>query len=154
MAKSGLQKTVVVKNKKAYFNYEILDKFVCGIQLVGTEIKSIRLSKVSLPESYCYVADGEVFVKGMTIAQYENATHFNHEPDRVRKLLLTKREIEKIAHKLKDQGLTIIPTKLFVNDRGFAKLEIGIGRGKKLHDKRDSIKDKDTKRELQRQKII
>jgi SsrA-binding protein len=154
MAKSGLQKNVSIKNRKAYFNYEILDKFICGLQLMGTEIKSIRLSKVSLPESFCYTAGGEVFVKGMTIAQYENATHYNHQPDRVRKLLLNKKEIEKIKNKLKDQALTIIPTKLFINDRGFAKMEIGIARGKKLHDKRDSIKDKDVKRDLQKQKLL
>ena len=148
MGKKEAFKPVNVKNKKAFFNYEILDKYTCGMVLKGTEIKSIRLNKVSLGEAYCFVNNGEVFVKGMHIAIYEQGTHFNHVPTRDRKLLLNKKEITKINKGLEEKGLTLVPLRLFINDRGFAKLEIGIGRGKKLHDKRESLKEKDAKKKI------
>lgn len=148
--KPEIQKTVNIKNKKASFEYEFLETFCVGMVLQGTEIKSIRLGKASLMEAYCYINNSELFIKSMNIAVYEQGTHYNHEPTRVRKLLLQKREIRNLENNLKDQGLTIVPYRLFINDRGFAKLEIALAKGKKLHDKRDSIKEKDTKRDLQR----
>ena len=116
--------------------------------LMGTEIKSIRLGRATLGEAYCYINNGEMFVKSMNIGVYEMGTHFNHTPTRERKLLLNKKEITKIQKKLEEQGLAIVPVRLFVNNRGFAKLEIGIGKGKKLHDKRESLKEKDANRKL------
>lgn len=150
MKKTVIQKSVQIKNKKAYFEYEFLDKLIAGMVLKGSEIKSIRQGKVSLNEAYCFINKEEVFVKAMNIAVYEQATHFSHEPTRERKLLLQKREIQKLEDKLKDKGLTVIPIRLFITDRGFAKLEIALAKGKKLHDKRDSIKEKDMKREMDR----
>lgn len=146
--KKDLYKPVNIKNRKAYYNYEIVDKYVAGMVLTGTEIKSIRLGRATLGEAYCYINKGEMFVKSMNIAVYELGTHFNHTPTRERKLLLNKKEIVRIQKKLEEQGLAIIPVRLFVNDRGFAKLEIGVGKGKKLHDKRESLKEKDAKRKL------
>lgn len=146
--KKDLYKPVNIKNKKAFFNYEIVDKYVAGMVLMGTEIKSIRLGKATLGEAYCFVNNGELFIKSMNIAIYELGTHFNHTPTRDRKLLLNKKEINKIQRKLEEQGLSIVPIRLFINDRGFAKIEIGIGKGKKLHDKRESLKEKDAKRKL------
>ena len=145
--------SVTVKNKKARFEYEWLDTYVSGIVLQGTEIKAIRLNKVNLQESYCYIHRGEVFVKGLHIGQYTLGTHYNHEEKRERKLLLKKQEIEKIKKRMEEKGLTLIPTKLFLNNRGLAKLEIALAKGKKIHDKRDSIKDKDMKRELAKLKL-
>ena len=148
--KQDIQKIVNIKNKKASYEYQFLEKFTAGIVLKGTEIKSIRTGKVSLNEAYCFVSKSELYVKSMNIAVYELGTHYNHEPTRERKLLLEKREIVKLEKKLKDQGLTIVPVRLYINDRGFAKLEIALAKGKNLHDKRDSIKDRDTARDLQR----
>lgn len=145
--KKDLYKPVNVKNRKAKFNYAIEDTYVAGMVLKGTEIKSIRLGRVTLGEAYCYVNNGEVFVKNMNIAPYEMGTHFNHVPTRERKLLLNKKEIRKIERSMEEQGMTIVPMRLFMS-RGFAKLEIGIGKGKKLHDKRESLKEKDAKRKL------
>lgn len=145
-------KTVEIKNKRASFDYEWIETFTAGLQLVGTEIKSIRQSKVSLQESYCYVNRGEIFVKSMHIAEYDHGNINNHDPLRERKLLLHKREIAKIEKMLKDQGITLIPTKLFINENGFAKLNIAVAKGKKTHDKRDSLKEKDAKREISRAK--
>lgn len=145
--KKDLYKPVNVKNRKAKFNYAIEDTYVAGMVLKGTEIKSIRLGRVTLGEAYCYVNNGEVFVKNMNIAPYEMGTHFNHAPTRERKLLLNKKEIRKIERSMEEQGMTIVPMRLFMS-RGFAKLEIGIGKGKKLHDKRESLKEKDAKRKL------
>ena len=143
-------KNIVIKNRKASFNYQFLDTYICGMSLKGTEIKSIRQLKVSLQEAYCVVDRAEVFIKGMHIAQYEQGGHYNHDPVRLRKLLLTKQEIRKIINKLKDKGLTLIPVKLFVNERGLAKLEIAVAKGKKLHDKREDIKKKDMAKELKK----
>ena len=147
---SRFKTKISIKNKKAYFDYEISDKFTAGIMLLGTEIKSIRESKASIKEGYCYVDNGEVFVKNMNIAEYSNGGFVNHEPLRVRKLLLNKREINKIEKKLKDKGITLIPLLLFLSDKGIAKLEIGIAKGKKLSDNRESLKQKDSKRDLDR----
>jgi SsrA-binding protein len=147
---SKIQKKISIKNKKAYFDYEILDKYTAGIKLLGTEIKSIRESKASIKEAYCYVDNGEVFIKNMHITEYANGGFINHEPYRLRKLLLNKKEIEKIEKKLKDVGITIVPLVMFISEKGYAKLEIGIAKGKKLYDKRESLKQKDTKRDLDR----
>ncbi len=146
-------KQVQVKNRKARFEYHFLDTYVAGIELTGTEVKSIRQSKVSLQEAYCYFNRDELFVKQMHIAPYFDGTHFNHDPVRERRLLLTRKELNKLQDTLKEQGLTVIPSRLFINDRGWAKLEIAVAKGKKLYDKRDDIKQKDTKRELDRLKI-
>ncbi len=145
-----MQNQVKIKNKKAYFEYFISEKYTAGIQLLGTEIKSIRTGKVSLAESYCTFKGDEFFVINMHIAEYQYGTHYNHEPKRDRKLLLTKRELRKLGIKIKEKGFTVIPTFLFINKKGLAKLEIGVARGKKLYDKRETIKHKDTQRDLER----
>lgn len=139
-----------IKNKKAYFEYEILDKFVAGIQLAGPEIKSVRAGKASIKEAYCFFKKQELFVKGMHITEYKPASYNNHEPLRERKLLLNRTELNKLHKKLKNKGLTIIPLKMFLSKSGYAKLEIGLAQGKKLHDKRDSIKQRDDKRTMDR----
>lgn len=152
MSKQRFSDTVNIRNRQATFEYELLDKYIAGIVLTGTEIKSIREGKVNLQDGYCYVNDGELFAKGINITPYAQGTHYNHEATRERKLLLKRAEIKKIEQKL-ERGLTVVPIRLFINDRGFAKLEIALARGKKLHDKRDSIKERDAKRELDRMKI-
>ncbi|MFO8002482.1 MAG: SsrA-binding protein SmpB [Marinilabilia sp.] len=139
-----------IKNKRAYFDYEILEKYVAGIQLSGTEIKSIRNGRAGLVESYCYFVKGELWVKGINIAEYFYGTFNNHAPHRVRKLLLNKKELKKLERKTKESGLTIVPLRMFLNDRGYAKLEIALAKGKKKHDKRETLKTKDTQRELER----
>ena len=149
MAKKA-EKHINIKNKKASYEYEFIDKYVAGMVLVGSEIKSIKEGKVSLQEGYCYFNRGELFIKGINIAEYTQANQFNHNPTRERKLLLNKQELQKLQKKLKDVGLTIIPIRLFINNRGIAKLEIALAKGKKLHDKRDSIKDKDVQRDIDR----
>ncbi len=141
---------IVIKNKKASHDYELLEKFVAGIKLAGTEIKSIRMGKAALADSYCFFSDGELFIRGMHIAEYWWGNLNNHDPLRERKLLLTKRELKRIERKVKETGLTIIVTKVFINDRGLAKAEIAISKGKKEYDKRQTIKRKDTERELDR----
>ncbi|AGA78338.1 SsrA-binding protein SmpB [Echinicola vietnamensis] len=143
-------KIVNIKNRKASFEYEFLDKYVAGISLKGTEIKSIREGKVSLKEAFCYFKRGELFIKQMHISPYTQAAHFNHDAVRERKLLLNRKELDKLESKLTEKGLAIIPVRIFINDRGLAKVEIALGRGKKLHDKRQDIKKKDAKRELDR----
>ena len=142
-----------IKNRKASFEYEFLEKFTAGIVLKGTEIKSVREGKVSLQESYCYFHNGELFIKGMHIAPYEQANIFNHDPLRDRKLLLKKRELRKLETALNEKGLTIVPTRLFISDKGHAKVNIALAKGKKIHDKRESIKQKDLKREMDRMKF-
>ena len=127
---------------------------MAGLELTGTEIKSIRQSKVSLQEAYCYFRGDELYVKQMHVAAYTEGSHFNHDPVRERRLLLTRRELNKLQDSLKkEQGLTVIPSRLFINDRGWAKLEVAVAKGKKLYDKREDIKQKDTKRELDRLKL-
>ncbi len=139
-----------IKNKKAYFNYEITDLYIAGMQLTGTEIKSIRNSKVSINESYAVIIKEEVFVKNMTISVYEQGNYNNHDPLRLRKLLLNKKEIAKIVRAIQEKKLTLIPTRLFINEKGLAKIEIGLARGKKMYDKRDDIKKKDLQRDSDR----
>jgi SsrA-binding protein len=143
-------KSVNIKNKRASFEFQLLDKYVAGIQLSGTEIKSIRLAKASITESFCSFKGDELYVVGMHIAEYELGTYANHEPRRERKLLLQRQELKKLQKKLKDQGLTIVPLRLFISESGYAKLEISLAKGKKLHDKRDSLKEKDMKRDIDR----
>ena len=139
-----------VVNKKASFEYHLLDIYEAGIQLTGTEIKSIREGKASLSEAYCTFIQNELFIKNMHVAEYTHGTHYNHEPKRMRKLLLNKNELKKLLSKTKEKGLTIIPVKLFINERGFAKLEIALAKGKKVYDKRESIKQRELSRELKR----
>lgn len=142
--------TINIKNKRASFEYTFLDKYVAGMQLTGTEIKSIRLGKANISDAYCVFVKDELYVRNMQIEEYAKSTYFNHEPKRDRKLLLNKHELKKLAGKLKDQGLTVIPTRLFINDNGYAKLEIALAQGKKLYDKREDIKKRDTQREIAR----
>ena len=141
---------VNVKNKKARFDYEISDTYVAGIVLTGTEIKSIRDGKASLTDTYCVVERGEVWVKGMNISEYFYGSYNNHVARRDRKLLLNKKEIAKIAKQSEDAGFTIVPMRVFINDRGLAKMQIGIGRGKKQYDKRQSIREREDKRNMDR----
>lgn len=146
----ALQKNVRIKNRKAKFQYEILDTFVAGIVLRGTEIKAIREGKASIAESFCEFSNNELFVINMTIQEYSHATHFNHNPRTERKLLLNRSELKKLEKDVKNSGLTIIPLLLFTNDKGLAKLEIALCRGKKEYDKREVIKNRDSKRNLDR----
>lgn len=145
--KEGIAKKIDIKNKKASFEYFFLEEYSAGMVLTGTEIKSIRMSKFSLNESFCIMMNDGLYVRGMNIARYTEGTYNNHDPLRDRKLLLQKKEIKRLSEKLKDQGNTIIPTRLFIGDNGLAKLEIALGRGKKLYDKRDTIKTRDLARE-------
>jgi SsrA-binding protein len=144
------QQKVAIKNKRAKFEYEFLEKFTAGIQLTGTEIKSIRAGKASIIEGYCSFENDELFIYNMHVAEYDNGGFINHHPTRKRKLLLKKQELQKLAKKLKDQGLTIVPTLLFVADSGFAKLNIALAKGKKLVDKRQDLRAKDDKRRMDR----
>ena len=139
-----------ISNKKAFFNYEILDKYIAGIRLQGTEIKSIRLGKASLVDSFCEFEGHELFVKNLNISEYILGTHYNHAPRRTRKLLLERGELFKLRKAAEQKGLTIIPLRLFISEKGFAKLEIALAKGKKEYDKRDTIKDRDSKRDLAR----
>jgi SsrA-binding protein len=146
-----MKKSVNILNKKARFSYDLLDTYTAGIVLSGTEIKSIRASKASIAESFCEFNDhGELFVINMTVQEYDYGNHFNHKPKAQRKLLLNKKELKKLEKEVKNTGLTIVPLKLFINEKGFAKLNIALGKGKKMFDKRESIKDRDNKRNLDR----
>lgn len=148
-----MQKKINIQNKKARFEYEILDRYTAGIQLTGTEIKSIRQSKARITESFCeFNENGELFVINMYVEEYSHGTAFNHLPKSERKLLLNKRELKKLQREVQNKGLTIIPLKLFLTDTGWAKLDIALCRGKKKYDKRESIKDRDNKRNLDRLK--
>ena len=151
--KNKFSSQISIKNRKAKFEYQFLDTYTAGLKLMGTEIKSIREGKVNLQEAYCYFNDHELFVKQMHITPYSQGTHYNHEPTRERKLLLKKKELSKLESKMNEKGLTIVPTRLFINDRGLAKLNIALAKGKKLYDKRDDIKQRDVSRELDRLKI-
>ena len=144
------QNKLVIKNKRAAFEFHFLLELVAGIQLTGTEIKSLREGKASIAEAYCIFEEEELYIKNMHIAAFEQGSHFNHQPMRVRKLLLKKQELRKLQTKLKDVGLTIIPVKLFISKTGYAKLEIALAKGKKLYDKREDIKEKDLKRQMDR----
>lgn len=141
---------VEIRNRRASFDYEFLETYIAGISLVSTEIKSIRMGKASLVDSFCYFVGNELFVKGMNVAQYFWGSWGQHEPTRDRKLLLTKRELRHLRQAVKEKGLTIVATKLFINDNGLAKLVIALAKGKKIYDKRATIKEKDLRRELDR----
>lgn len=141
---------VLIKNKQANFEYFIIEKYEAGIQLMGTEIKSIRAGKATITDGYCSFIGNELFLMNIHIAEYSFGSFYNHAPKRERKLLLNKKELKKIQGKLKDVGMTIIPLAIVINERGFAKVEIGIAKGKKLHDKRDTLKEKDAKIEMDR----
>jgi SsrA-binding protein len=151
-AKKVKPKNLTVKNRRASFEYHFLDKYVAGIVLTGTEIKSIRTGKVSLQEAYCYCLNEELWIKQMHIAPYEHGNIYNHLETRERKLLLHKKELRKLM-KNQVEGLTIIPIQLFINEKGLAKVEIALAQGKKLYDKRQAIKERDLDRELQRQRL-
>lgn len=146
-----MQKKINIQNKKARFEYEIIDKYTAGIQLTGTEIKSIRQSKARITESFCEFNNrGELFVVNMYIEEYAFGHHYNHNPKSERRLLLNKRELKKLAREVEAKGNTIVPLRLFLNENGWAKLEIALATGKKIHDKRQTIKDRDNKRDLAR----
>ena len=148
-----VQKVINIKNKRARFEYELIDEYTAGIILTGTEIKSIRNSKASIAESFCeFNHKGELFTVNMHIEEYAFGTRFNHKPKAQRKLLLNKKELNKLYKEVKNGGLTIVPLRLFINDKGFAKIRIALARGKKLYDKRETIKDRENKRDLDRVK--
>ena len=150
-----MQKNINIKNRKARFNYELLDKYTAGIVLTGTEIKSIRSGKASIAESFCeFNEKGELFVINMNIEEYAFGNYYNHRPKTERKLLLNKRELKSLHKDVQTKGYAIVPLRLFINDRGFAKVEIALGKGKKLFDKRDTIRDRENKRNLDRIKKI
>lgn len=151
--KQRFNATVNIKNRKASYEYEFMEKYLAGLVLKGTEIKSIREGKANLTEAYCTFYDDGLYVQNMHISPYEEGNILNHEPLRKRKLLLNKRELSKLKTKLEEKGLTIVPLRLFITDRGFAKMDIALAKGKKIHDKRDSIKEKDMKREMDRIKF-
>jgi SsrA-binding protein len=140
----------VVQNRKARYEYEWLEKFQAGMRLTGTEVKSLREGKVNLQEAYCLVQNGQVYIKDMNIAEYSQGSYNNHEPQRMRKLLLKRKEIERLTKGTEQAGNTIVPIKVFFNENNLAKLDLALARGKKLHDKRDTIKERDTKREMDR----
>ena len=141
---------VQLKNRSAYFDYAIEDKFIAGLVLSGTEIKSIRASRVSFNDAFCYFSNGELYVKSLHISAYTHGTFYNHDPLRERKLLLTKKELRKLDLKIREKGYSIIPLFIFISDKGYAKMEIGLGKGKKVHDKRDSIRERENDREMRR----
>ncbi|MEZ5003755.1 MAG: SsrA-binding protein SmpB [Chitinophagales bacterium] len=148
--KTKQQEVINIVNRKAKFSYEFIEKFVAGMVLRGTEIKSIRAGHVNLSDSYCVFKKGELFVKNLHISEYVSGNIYNHEVQRVRKLLLSKKELTKLEKKIKESGLTIIPYRIFISERGLAKIEIALARGKKTHDKRNTIKERDDKRNMDR----
>jgi SsrA-binding protein len=150
MAKEKIQKKVEIQNRRASFEYQFLETFTAGLVLQGTEIKSIRQGKANLTDAFCLFFQDELYVRNMHISSYEEGTHYNHLPLKDRKLLLSKRELKKLIKELKNVGLTIIPTRLFISDKGYAKLNIALAKGKKTFDKRDDIKEKDIKRDMER----
>ena len=150
MMKKKSIKALSIFNRKATFSYQLLDKSTAGIILQGSEVKSIRNGSVDLKEAYCYFANNELFVKNMHISLYKPAAHNNHEPTRTRKLLLQRQELRKLQKKKKEQGSTIVPLRLFISKGGYVKLEIALAKGKKLHDKRQSMKEREVKKRLQR----
>ncbi len=152
MAKAKKEYEVEIVNKKAAFEYRLIDLYEAGIRLTGTEIKSIRRSNANLKDAYCVFRKGELFVRNMFVGEYKFGNQFNHETRRMRKLLLKKQELRKLERKVKERGFTIVPYRLYVTERGFAKLEIALAQGKKAYDKRESIKARDNKRELDRMK--
>lgn len=145
-----MSEDITIKNKKAYFEYHILDKYVAGIELLGTEIKSIRAGKANLSDGFCTFVGNELYAFNIHISEYSMGSFRNHEPKRNRRLLLNKKELKKLQSKTQDKGITIVPLQIFFNERGFAKMEIALAQGKKLHDKRDSLKERDAKIEISR----
>jgi len=150
MVKKSIDKSISISNRKARYEYELLDIFTAGIQLKGTEIKSLRAGNANIAEAYCYVQLSEVWVTGIYIAEYQYGSYMNHEPKRLRKLLLNKKEINKISSALQNVGITLVPLKLYISDKGWAKIDIALAKGKKLHDKREDLKLKDDKRQMDR----
>ncbi len=144
------QKRIEIRNKKASYLYEFVETFIAGIQLTGTEIKSVRAGKANLTDAYCYFRNHELYVKNMHIAEYEYGTYNNHDPVRDRKLLLKRSELDRLEKKVNERGLTIIAVRLFINERGLAKLEIALARGKKKFDRREDIKQRDAQRDIER----
>ena len=142
---------VNIKNRKASFEYQFIDKYIAGIMLLGTEIKSIRNNQANISDAHCVFIEDELFVRNLHIAEYSNGGHNNHEPKRERKLLLNRQELGKMIGKVKEKGMSVIPIRLFINDKGKAKLEIALAKGKKIYDKRESIKEKDQKRDIARE---
>ncbi|MFI3282027.1 MAG: SsrA-binding protein SmpB [Rikenellaceae bacterium] len=141
-------KNINIRNRRATFDYEIIEEFVAGVVLVGTEIKSIRMGKAALTDSYCYVERGELWIKGMNIAEYHWGSYNNHIPKRDRKLLLNRKELNKLERSLQDKGLTVVGLRMFLNDRGLAKVVVGLAKGRKSYDKREYLKANDAKREM------
>jgi SsrA-binding protein len=152
MSKS--KKQIEIVNRRAKFEYQFVDTYEAGIVLQGTEIKSIRQGNANLSDAYCFFRDGELYIKSMYIAEYENGTYANHEARRTRKLLLHRRELKKLERRVKEKGMTIVPYRLYLSERGIAKLEIALSQGKKSYDKRQTIKERDSKREMSRMKKI
>ncbi len=140
---------LIAKNKKAFFNYEILETYETGISLVGSEVKSIREGRISLKESYAEIKEGEIFLVNCHVSPYEASNRFNHEPLRERKLLLHRREIKRLTGKIKERGLTLVPTKVQINDKGKVKVEIALAKGKRVYQKREAIRERDRDREMQ-----
>ncbi|MEM7513244.1 MAG: SsrA-binding protein SmpB [Bacteroidota bacterium] len=149
MAEKGRNQTVI-SNRKAFYEYHVEERLEAGISLTGTEVKSLRAGKASLQEAFCFMRKNEVFVRNMNIAEYDKGSYNNHTPMRERKLLLKKKELKKLKKQLIEKGYTLVPLKVYFNKRNFAKMEIGLAKGKKLHDKRADIKKKDTQRDLDR----
>ncbi|MBE0654103.1 MAG: SsrA-binding protein SmpB [Bacteroidales bacterium] len=145
-----MQNKINIKNKRAYFDYEILEKLSAGMVLTGTEVKSIRNGKVSLGDSYCFIREGEMFIRGMQIAEYKFGTYNNHSPERERKLLLLRKEIKRMDRKTRETGNTIVPLRIYFSNSGYAKIDLALAKGKKQYDKRESIKQKDAKRQMDR----
>ena len=141
-------RNINIRNKRATFDYEILEEFIAGVVLVGTEIKSIRAGKASLTDSYCYFQDGELWIRGVNISEYDWGTCNNHVPRRDRKLLLQRKELNKLQRQLQDRGLPVVGLRMFLSERGFAKIVIGLARGRKAYDKREYLKENDAKREM------
>lgn len=149
MAKKKQRENSITRNKRAFYEYAIGDSFEAGLVLTGAEIKSVRAKKVSISEAYCFFDEDGIFkIKGMRISEFKNAGYVGQNPDREKLLLLNKQELNKIKNQLKDQGNTVVPLEVFISEKGFAKLEVAIAKGKKLHDKRDSLKDRDVQREI------
>jgi len=147
---ANASKDIYIKNKKAYFEYFISDKYTAGVKLLGTEIKSIREGKANLNDAFCTFIDGQLYVRNLHISEYSYGSFYNHEAKRDRVLLLHKKELKKLQNRTEEKGFTIVPLALFISDRGFAKLEIGLAQGKKLHDKRETMKERESKIELDR----
>ena len=150
MSKKVKDISISISNRKARFEYELLEVFTAGIQLQGTEIKSLRAGNANLAEAYCYFQESEVWITGMYIAEYQYGSYMNHDPKRLRKLLLNKKEINKISSAIQNVGITIVPLKLYITEKGWAKIDIALAKGKKLHDKREDLKQKDDKRQMDR----